>query len=77
MTNEYTLVIGGPVTTFGVFEEWEAPDGSTAERWRDEVNARGGAAEIGMLADGTGANRRWFVRIIRAIPLDHVEPNAA
>ena len=67
MDSEPTLIIGGPVIAIGKPEEWEAPDGPTAQRWADEVNARGGAAEILVSGPaGGGGPTRYFVRIIRA-----------
>lgn len=47
----------------GASEEWEAPDAPTAERWRDEVIARGGAANI-LASWNSQDGRRWFVRIV-------------
>jgi len=60
-----TLVISGPLTHFGKPEEWDAPDGPTAQRWADAVNARGGSAWVSSTAWGDGSHTRWFVCVLR------------
>lgn len=60
------LIIGKP-------EEWPAPDGATAQRWADEINARGGYAEV--VISGNAYTLQWKVCIVRASPQHRITPS--
>ncbi len=61
----YCLQTGG--MTLVTSEPWDAPDEPTARRWVDEVNARGGYAEMSMTYNGIG--QCWYkVQLVRDIP---------
>jgi hypothetical protein len=75
MDEQHTLTIGGPPVVLGRPEEWDAPDGVTAQRWADEVNARGGRAEITVIARSDGSHQQWKVRILRAISQHRITPS--
>lgn len=72
-----TILIGGAFVTNGAgkLEEWDAPSGAVAQRWADEINARGGCAEVASLAWGDGSHPQWKVRILRSIPQHRITPS--